>query len=104
MREPQMGQLTLVTRPFLVTEATICPRSSPQVTHICSTRSPTAKICFSTFSVVILLLIQGPHVCCWHWLGAGTSPIPRNRSAGRDCRGRFLKGDPGNQEQDYQRG
>src|SRR6185436_11971738 len=41
-----------VIRPFLVTDATVWPRSSPHVTHICSTLSPIVKV----FLSVILLL------------------------------------------------
>jgi hypothetical protein len=47
-RELQMGQLTRVIRPFLLIDATMCPRSSPHLRHICSTRSPVAKTGFST--------------------------------------------------------
>src|ERR1700682_3804394 len=53
-----MGQLTRVILPFLLIEATICPRSSPHLIHICSTRSPTAKACFSFSSILLLQLAR----------------------------------------------
>src|SRR5207244_6894180 len=55
-RDPHIGQLTRVILPFLVTEATMWPRSSLHVTHICSTRSPVLTICIS--SMLLLYLMQ----------------------------------------------
>src|SRR5207237_10920366 len=55
-RDPHIGQLTRVILPFTVMDATMWPRSSLQVTHICSTRSPGLIICIS--SMLLLYLVR----------------------------------------------
>src|SRR6185295_2733818 len=47
-RDAHIGQLTRVMLPVLLTETTTCPRSSLQVMHIWSTRSPILKTIFSS--------------------------------------------------------
>src|SRR5205085_6121177 len=60
LRVPHFGQLTREICPRLVTETTTWPRSSPHTAHSFSTRSPTAKVCFSMKPILLVSNLNRP--------------------------------------------